>query len=99
MLLLLLLISASILFIPAVALAQEQDYQVVKSDKSESFVFPYTGKRGRVKSGPSRFPSAHRWLENELQSQLDGAGAARTKNGIEGSIVRRSATTAEGASL
>ena len=40
--LLLLLISASILFIPAVALAQEQDYQVVKSDKSESFVFPYT---------------------------------------------------------
>ena len=40
--LLLLLISASILFIPAVALAQEQDYQVVKSDKSESFVLPYT---------------------------------------------------------
>src|SRR5437867_2991657 len=40
--LLLLLICASILFIPAVALAQEQDYQVVKSDKSESFVLPYT---------------------------------------------------------
>src|SRR2546422_726893 len=40
--LLLLLICASILFIPVVALAQEQDYQVVKSDKSESFVLPYT---------------------------------------------------------
>lgn len=39
---LLVLILVSILFLPAVALAQETEYQVVKSDRSESFVLPYT---------------------------------------------------------
>lgn len=40
--LLLAIIAASMLFLPALALAQEQDYNVIKSDKSESFVLPYT---------------------------------------------------------
>jgi len=40
--LLLAVIAASMLFLPALALAQEQDYNVIKSDKSESFVLPYT---------------------------------------------------------
>lgn len=40
--LLLAVIAASMLFLPALALAQEQDYNVVKSDRSESFVLPYT---------------------------------------------------------
>lgn len=40
--LLLAVIAALVLFLPALALAQEQDYTVVKSDKSESFVLPYT---------------------------------------------------------
>lgn len=40
--LLLAVISASMLFLPALALAQEHDYQVVKSDRSESFRLPYT---------------------------------------------------------
>jgi hypothetical protein len=31
-----------LLLLPALASAQEQDYQVVKSDRSESFVLPYT---------------------------------------------------------
>src|ERR1700688_3306601 len=34
-------------------------------------------------------------LENKLQSQLDGAGTARAKHGVEGSGVWRGATTAE----
>jgi hypothetical protein len=40
--LLLAVIAASMLFLPALALAQEQEYQVLKSDKSEGFLFPYT---------------------------------------------------------
>jgi hypothetical protein len=40
--LLLAVIAASMLFLPALAFAQEQDYHVIKSDKSESFVLPYT---------------------------------------------------------
>jgi hypothetical protein len=40
--LLLAVIAASMLFLPALALAQEQDYNVVKSDRSESFALPYT---------------------------------------------------------
>lgn len=38
----LVVIAVSILFLPALALAQEQDYQVIKSDRNESFVLPYT---------------------------------------------------------
>ncbi len=40
--LLLVLITALILFLPPFAFAQDQDYQVIKSDRSESFVLPYT---------------------------------------------------------
>lgn len=35
-------LAASMLFLPALALAQVQDYNVVKSDRSESFVVPHT---------------------------------------------------------
>src|SRR6267378_6225362 len=47
-------------------------------------------------SGPARFLSAHRRLEDELQSQLDGAIAAGAEHGIEGSGVRSGAAAAEG---
>ncbi|HKZ61823.1 MAG TPA: hypothetical protein VJZ68_05335 [Nitrososphaera sp.] len=39
---LLVVIAVPLLFLPALALAQEQDYKVIKSDRSESFVLPYT---------------------------------------------------------
>lgn len=40
--LLLEIIAVLMLFLPALVLAQEQDYQIIKSDRSESFVIPYT---------------------------------------------------------
>jgi hypothetical protein len=40
--LLLAVIAASVLFLPTVALAQGQDCQITKFEKSESFVLPYT---------------------------------------------------------
>jgi hypothetical protein len=39
-----------LLFLPAVVVAQEQDYQKVKSDRSEIFVFPYTASNQNVDS-------------------------------------------------
>ena len=36
------IIAVLMLFLPALALAQEKDYQIIKSDRSESFVIPYT---------------------------------------------------------
>jgi hypothetical protein len=39
--LLLAIFAASMLFLPALAFAQEQDYQVIKTERSESFVLPY----------------------------------------------------------
>jgi hypothetical protein len=35
-------IAALMLFLPALALAQEQDCQINKAEKTESFVLPYT---------------------------------------------------------
>src|SRR5260370_3297377 len=44
---------------------------------------------------PSPFPSAQWRLENKLQAQLDGAVAAGAEYGVEGGLIRGSATAAE----
>ncbi len=47
----LVLIVSSMLFLPSFVLAQSQDYHVIKSDRSESFVLPYTASN-RDKDNP-----------------------------------------------
>ncbi len=49
--LMLVLIVSSMLFLPSFVLAQSQDYHVIKSDRSESFVLPYTASN-RDKDNP-----------------------------------------------
>src|SRR5712664_1124594 len=46
-------------------------------------------------SGPFLISIGQQRLEDELQSQLDGAGAARAENGIEGCYVRSGTSAAE----
>src|SRR6266567_641095 len=48
---------------------------------------------------PSRFPSAQQRLEDELQTQLDSAVAARAENRVERSVVRSRTATTERAGL
>jgi hypothetical protein len=49
--LMLVLIVSSMLFLPSFVFAQSQDYHVIKSDRSESFVLPYTASN-RDKDNP-----------------------------------------------
>jgi hypothetical protein len=63
--LLLAVIAASLLFLPALALAQEQDYRVIKTDRSESFVLPYTASN-QDEDGPTIYtfeePKGPSWI-------------------------------------
>jgi hypothetical protein len=66
------LIAVLILFSPVVALAQEQNYQVFKSDKNEIFALPYTASN-RDKDNPLVYtfdtPKQSNWLISITNNQ------------------------------
>jgi hypothetical protein len=66
------LIAALVLFSPVVALAQEQNYQVAKSDKNEVFVLPYTASN-RDKDSPLVYtfdtPKQSNWIISVTNNQ------------------------------